>query len=168
MANNICQSNQNGCPANSINNGLGYCICQQGFYNISGSCQAIQPCPLNSIRQSNGSCLCNQGYTNISNYCLQCQPGQYYDQVNSICVQNCGVNAFYNNITKACQCITNYGIKSGGICGLCLGPQYIIMNNYCVSCPLNQEYNSITLSCQCVNGYYMSSSGGCLYKCANN
>jgi hypothetical protein len=38
MINNVCIFNQSGCPTNSFNNGLGFCICQQGYYNISGNC----------------------------------------------------------------------------------------------------------------------------------
>jgi hypothetical protein len=138
LINNICTYNQTDCQANAYNNGLGACICQQGYYNISGTCRNIQSCPLNSTLQANGSCLCNQGYLNISNYCLKCQPGQYYDQFNKVCVQYCGENSMFNNITGQCQCITNYGIKNNAVCELCLGPQFMIINNYCVSCPINQ------------------------------
>lgn len=116
MINFACQINQNECPSNSFNNGLGVCVCQQGYYNSSGVCQISSFCPVNSKLLANGTCLCNQGYFNISNYCLKCQPGQYYDQNNLVCVQYCGINSIYNNLTKSCQCITGYGIKTNNNC----------------------------------------------------
>ena len=38
------------CKANSYDNGLGICVCNQGYYNQNGECVFGTICPQNSIK----------------------------------------------------------------------------------------------------------------------
>ena len=68
-SNNSCQlknNNQIICQENQINNGLNICICQQGYFNVSGQCVKDKPCPLNSLKTQDGNCTCLPNFFNIS------------------------------------------------------------------------------------------------------
>jgi len=156
----------NKCQANSFDNGLGYCVCNQGYYLSGGVCVAGTPCPANSTRQSNGSCVCNAGLTNYSNFCSQCPAGALWSSVSSKCIFVCGQNAVYSTTSNACVCQSGYGLLSG-VCQQCPNG-YFVTNGYCVTCPLFSSYNSVSKSCECQTGYYTNPSGICVKTCGTN
>jgi hypothetical protein len=120
------------------------CICAQGYFLISGSCQACPantffdvtlhicrvPCLANQIFNSvNNSCNCAASYYVINGTCTQCPgnttfdakagacgcPSGYRNQ-GGFCVVGCGVNQVLSN--GQCCCITGF-YPVNGICGQC-------------------------------------------------
>ena len=164
--NNLCiQTNK--CGANSYDNGLGFCVCNTGFYKATnGSCVSGTPCPPSSSRNAQGFCICDAGLTLYSDYCAKCPLGAIFDNTTKKCVYVCGENSAYNDAQKKCLCLTGYGIFNK-ICAKC-PPNYFIQNNYCVTCPVNSVYSSTTKKCECADGFLLSKDGICTKKCGNN
>lgn len=105
------------CPPNSINNGLGVCICTQSNYHlVNNSCQPIS-CPASKIW--NGSdCVCgSNSILQANGTCSQrCSNGALWISSSQTCLAICGVNMIYDSLSQKCACIPGFAIGSGGIC----------------------------------------------------
>jgi len=154
------------CGANSFNNGLGVCICNQGFYFNNGACIAGAACGANSERSSTGACVCITGFTSYNGVCSRCPPGALWSSASSRCIFVCGQNSAYSNSANACVCNSGFGLLNGA-CQAC--PQdYFVSNGYCVTCPVNAVYNSASRNCVCSNGFFTNQWGICARKCGTN
>lgn len=155
------------CGANSYDNGLGFCVCNSGFYKATnGSCLAGTPCPPSSSRNEKGECVCDAGLTKYADYCAKCPLGAIFDNATQKCVYVCGENSAYNTVQQKCLCLTGYGITNK-VCAKCPA-NYFVQNNYCVTCPVNSILSSTTKKCECADGFLLSKEGVCVKKCANN
>jgi cysteine-rich repeat protein len=182
--NGICP-NVSSCPINSIWNGT-TCICNSGWFNISGACQQcpsgttyngiqcvnVAPvCPQNSnFNYTINQCQCNSGLFNISGVCQQCPYGAYFNGL--ICVQSgttCPLNSAYNSNTGQCQC--NSGLYNiSGVCQQCPpGTQWNGQTcaQFGVPCGQNSVYNVTINMCQCLSNFY-NISGVCQQCPANS
>jgi cysteine-rich repeat protein len=181
--NGICP-NITTCPTNSAWNGT-ICICNNGWYNISGICQQCPPgtnyngfqcinippvCSQNSFYNSTiNQCQCNNGLYNISGVCQQCPSGTYFNGLT--CVQSgttCPLNSAYNYNTGQCQCNANL-FNISGVCQQCpLGTQWNGQTcvQFGVPCGQNAAYNITINRCQCLSNYY-NISGVC-QQCPSN
>lgn len=154
------------CPANAFDNGLGYCVCSQGYYMIGTTCEKGSPCPSNSARQGDGSCKCNNGFKDYNGTCSQCPSGALWSSSSKQCIYVCGQNSGYSKTSLACECNPGYGYMNS-ICQVCPS-NYFIQNGYCVTCPINSNYNLNTKNCDCLPGYYTNQFGICTKKCGTN
>lgn len=84
------------CPINSMPSN-GRCVCNQGYYNITGICTSCPAgsyfngvncvsCGANAVLTQTG-CQCQQGYYNISGICSTCPQGQQWN--GATCVNPC-------------------------------------------------------------------------------
>jgi hypothetical protein len=166
LVNNLCIQTSK-CGANSYDNGLGFCVCNSGFYKATnGSCVAGSACPPSSTRNSQGTCVCDAGLTMYGDYCAKCPLGAIFDNTTKKCVYVCGENSAYDATAQRCGCLSGYAIYNK-VCGKCPA-NYFIQNNYCVTCPVNAVYSSTTKKCDCAEGFLLSRDGVCTKKCANN
>lgn len=154
------------CGSNSYNNGLGICVCSQGFYLQNGQCVSGSPCSANSHRNTDGTCVCDSGYTNYSGVCSKCPQGAFWSSSSNQCVFVCGQNSAYSSAAGACVCNSGYGLF-GGACQLC-PTGYFVISGYCVTCPVNSAYSSVSGKCDCQLGYFTNQWGICTQKCGTN
>jgi hypothetical protein len=152
------------CPSNSVNNGLGVCIClQPSQILINSSCQSA--CPSN--QQWNGSaCVCSSQLTYLaSNGSCEplCSQGRFWDPNSQTCIAVCGVNMVFDSRQQKCVCNPGFGIGMNGQCEQCsYGFQNI--NGYCVTCPAHAAFSPMG-TCECESGYAADRSGICVPKC---
>ena len=165
--NGNCQMNTPAqCPANAHDNGLGTCVCNEGFYFSNNVCVAGAPCPANSRRVSADKCQCNEGFNDYQGVCSRCPPGALWSSVASQCIYVCGQNSAYSAQAGKCACNPGFGMING-MCDVC--PQnHFIGNGYCVTCPLHSNYNSNSKRCECSNGFFTNEFGLCVQKCGQN
>ena len=151
--NGNCQMNTPAqCAANSHDNGLGTCVCNDGFYFSNNVCVAGAPCPANSRRVSADKCECNEGYNQYEGVCSRCPPGALWSSVVSRCIYVCGQNSAYSTQAGKCACNPGFGLLNG-MCQVC--PQnHFISNGYCVTCPLHSVYNTHSKRCECNSGFF--------------
>ena len=120
------------------------CICQTGYYNLSGVCL-----PCNSLC---GSCI-------DANTCTVCKSG---------------LNRFLNTTTSTCDCMPGYVLNvSSNLCLGCQYSCQVCVTNFtnqCSSC--NSSYyrslDTTTKQCPCNIGYYDNNvplCRACSYTC---
>lgn len=160
-----CVSTQiSSCPENSINNGLGVCICTQPNYQlINNTCQPIS-CPT-SQRWNGTACVCPDNFvTNPSGSCTpRCANGSLWLANNQSCLVICGINSAFDAVQQRCVCIPGFGVGVGGVCQQCSNNHYVL-NGYCVTCPANSIQAPQGL-CKCKEGYALNFDGTCSPKC---
>jgi len=164
----VC-NNSNSCLACTNNTVLhqGTCLplCPQGFYaaitsNSTSNSYSCQNCSI-------GCSSCNGS----SQYqCSGCSPG-YYLLSNNLCVSQCPVGTYPNNLTMTCSlcpylCVT---CTSFSICTSCINNYTLSSTNQCNSNSSNCSISNC-LSCanssiclQCLNNYYQINLGNTSY-----
>ena len=160
------------CPAGSQLQGLvciicqansswqsGSCQCNQGYYNISGTCQqcpagtvfttgqCVSVCSANSAWVG-GKCTCNQDYYNISGQCKQCPTGTIYKD--GSCVPICPTNSQL----VGGKCVCNPGlVNTSGTCQPCQTGTYLLGDRCQSICPGNSSWQNG--QCLCLDGFYV-------------
>lgn len=79
------------CPANSISNGSGGCVCATNYQDVNNVCVRTNPCPAGQ-HEEGGACVpdnCKADEIRVNGLCVkepECEPGQ--TRVNGVCKQN--------------------------------------------------------------------------------
>ena len=152
------------CPSNAYDNGLGTCVCQNGYFFQNKVCVLGKPCETGSTRQADGSCKCNEGLKNYGGYCSKCPKGAIWSEQTNSCIHVCGQNSAFDKSVNKCVCNPGFGMLNG-VCDACPS-NYFISSGYCVTCPVNSVLKNG--KCECNQGYFTNEFGICSRKCGTN
>ena len=154
------------CPANAHDNGLGTCVCNDGYFFKDGKCTQGAPCQANAQRDNSGNCVCNEGFNDYNGVCSRCPPGALWSSAASTCIYVCGQNSAYSASAGRCVCNPGFGFINK-VCQQCPS-NHFISQGYCVTCPLNAHYSSERKKCDCKDGFFLDQVGSCVAKCGTN
>ncbi|KAL4460055.1 hypothetical protein ABPG73_001733 [Tetrahymena malaccensis] len=127
-------------------NVINTCICNDGYIDIGGTCEACTP-------------NCDQCVTQKT--CNKCSSG-YYLFIDGTCIKTCP-QSFYPDLKNKCTCRPNSTlIKDICVCNI----GFVDIGGDCKSCPQNcNQCESQYLCLVCQENYYLHVNGTCVSQC---